>query len=152
MKTFKNTFEIIDYVRLFHVRMCEFYEKLKILTDNQRLKMLLEYLISREQKNEETLLTYKKEASVNVLNSWFQYIPENIPDNCLKEIDLSVELTTDDVVDYVLRLNNCLIEMYKGLINETDVEDVKDVFVSLLKGIEKEEKNLVRDAALLNDI
>ncbi len=114
--------------------------------------MLLEYLISREQKNEETLLTYKKEASVNVLNSWFQYIPENIPDNCLKEIDLSVELTTDDVVDYVLRLNNCLIEMYKGLINETDVEDVKDVFVSLLKGIEKEEKNLVRDAALLNDI
>jgi rubrerythrin len=150
MKTFKKTFEIIDYVRLFHEKMSEFYGQLREQTEKQRIKMLLDYLCQHERHREETLEEYKKGASSKVLNNWFKYVPENIPFDCFENIAINPDMSVDDVVDNALSLNNCLIEMYKGLIEVTKVEEVKEMFCSLLKRIEKEEKNLVRDAAMLN--
>ena len=61
-------------------------------------------------------------------------------------------MSVDDVVCSTLHLNNYLIKLYKGLIEEAEVEEVKEVFYSLLKQLEQEERNLVRDASRLNDI
>ena len=61
-------------------------------------------------------------------------------------------MSVDDVIRIALNLNNCLIEMYKILIEETDVKEVEEVLTNLMKRIEKEEMNLVRDASWLYDI
>lgn len=152
MKTYKKTSEIIDFIGSFHKKMSEYYMKLNEETKKQRMKMLLDYLIEHEKQREETLANYQKEASSKVLNNWFKYVPENIPYDCFDDIVFDPEMSVDDVVINTLRLNDCLIEMYKDLIKETEVEEVKELFNSLLKRLEKEEKNLVRDATTLNDI
>ncbi len=152
MKTYKKTSEIIDFIGSFHRKMSEYYMKLNEGTKKQRIKILLDYLLEHEKQREETLANYQKEASSKVLNNWFKYVPENLPYDCFDNVVIDPEMSVDDVVINALRLNDCLIEMYKDLIKETEVEEVKEVFNSLLIRLEKEEKNLVRDAAILNDI
>ncbi len=152
MKTYKKTSEIIDFVGSFHKKMSEYYMKLNEGANKQRIKMLLDYLLKHEKQREETLANYQKEASRKVLNNWFKYVPENIPYDCFDNIVIDPEISIDDVVITALRLNDCLIEMYKNLIKETEVEEVKEVFNSLLNRLKKEEKNLVRDAAMLNEL
>ena len=152
MRTYKQTSELIDYVRLFHKKMRGFYDQLHEKAEKQRVKMLLEYLSRHEKHREETLAKYEKEASNKVMDTWFQYVPENISSDCFKKIVNKSNISVDDVVSNVLHLNNCLIELYRGIIEETAVEEVKDVFKSLLNRIEQEERDLVRDASRLNDI
>lgn len=152
MKTYKQTFEIFDYARIFHRKMREFYNQLHEKTEKQRIKLLLEYLSRHEKQRVETLARYEKDASRKVMDTWFKYVPENISFDCLKNIEINSNMSVDDVVEIALGMNNCLIELYKGVIEETKVEEVKDVFNSLLRRVEQEEKNLVRDVCRLNDI
>ncbi|WP_430933936.1 hypothetical protein [Saccharicrinis sp. 156] len=152
MKAYKQTFEIIDYARLFHKKLNDFYEQLHEKSEKQRVKMLLEYLSKHEKHREETLANYEKEASEKVMDTWFKYVPGNISSECLEKMVIKPDMSVDEVVDSALLMNNCLIKLYKGLIEETKIDEVKEVFISLLKRIEKEERDLVRDATRLKDI
>lgn len=152
MKVFKKTSEIIDYARSFHIKMKEFYEQLNEHTDNQKVKLFLDYLISHEKHCEETLEEYTAEAPSYILNSWYKYVPENMPDNCLKNFVFDPDMNIDDVIVHALRLNNCLTEMYKGLAEEAASEEIKELFQDLMNNITKEEKNLVRDGAMWNEM
>lgn len=152
MKTYKQTSEIIDDARLFHKKMNDFYEQLHKKSKEQRVKMLLEYLIKHEKHRDETLAKYEKEASSKIMAAWFKYIPEDISAESLKYMVVKPNMSVDDVVNSALLMNNCLVKYYKGLIEETKVEAVRDMFNSLSKRIEKEERDLVRDASRLNDI
>lgn len=152
MKVFKKTSEIIDYARSFHIKMKEFYEQLNEHTDNQKVKLFLDYLISHEKLREKTLEEYIAEAPSYILNSWYKYVPENMPDNCLKNFVFDPDMNVDDVIVHALRLNNCLTEMYKGLAEEAASEEIKELFQDLMNNITKEEKNLVRNGAMWNEM
>lgn len=152
MKSYKQVKEIIEYVRLFHEQMREFYERLHEKDEKHRVKILLDYLCRHEKLREETLAQYEEEALSNIMDAYFKYVPESITPICFKSKVIKSHMTVDDVVSIALELNNCLIEMYNKLIEQTNVKEVEEVFKSLLHRIEKEEKNLVRDASQLKDI
>lgn len=152
MKSYMQVKEIIEFVRLFHQQMREFYESLHEKDEKYRIKIFLDYLCRHEKHREDTLARYEKEALSNIMDAWFKFLPKNITPKCLESNVIKSDMTVDDVVCFALELNNCLVEIYKKLIEQTNVREVKEVFKSLLHRIEKEEKNLVRDASLLNDI
>ncbi len=152
MKAYKKTSEIIDFARLFHIKMRKFYEEINEHTNEQRIKLFLDFLIEHEKIRENTLTEFLHEASGNILNSWFKYIPENIPNDCFEGKVIDNNLTINDIIDYALKLNNCLMEMYKGLMEEADADEAKELFHNMWKKIEKEEKNMVRDSELLYDM
>lgn len=152
MKTYKQTYDIIEFVRSFHQQMEDFYERLHANDEKQKVKILLDYLSSHEKHREETLAKYEKEESRKVMDTWFKYVPENIPHNCFEDFEIKSHMSVDDIVHIALQLNNYLIELYTGLVRETEVIEVKDVFNCLLERIKKDEKDLARDVLWLKDI
>ena len=129
-----------------------FYERLHESDEKQKVKLLLDYLSRHEKHREETLTKYEKVASRKVMDTWFKYIPDNIPDGYIDNIEIKSPISVDDIMHIALQLNNCLIELYKGLIRETEVNDVRTLFTSLLERIKKDEKNLAKNVLWLNDI
>ncbi len=152
MKSYKQVREILAYVRLFHGQMREFYERLHKKDEQQRIKIILDFLCRHEKHREETLAQYEAETSKKILDTWFQYIPEHTVPECLEDIEIQSDMAVDDIIRMALDLNNCIIETYKALIEETDVDEVKEVFSKLLKRLESEEKNLMRDSLWLYDV
>lgn len=152
MKTNKQTYEIIEFVRLFHKQIADFYDRLHNKDEKQRVKMLLDYLSQHERHREETLAKYEKEASRKIMDTWYKYIPSNITYNCLENMVIKDNMSVDDVIHLALDFNYCLIEIYKELIEETRAIKVRDVFISLLKRLQQEQKNLARDSLWLYDV
>jgi len=128
MRTYKQTSEIFDYVRLFHEQMRCYYDELYENTDKQRLRLFLEYLSQHEKNREGTLAKYEKEASTKIMDTWFQYVPERYSLNLFKNLEINSDMSVDDVVNTTLRMNEFLVELYKGLIEETKIEEIKEVF------------------------
>ncbi|MFW5645388.1 MAG: hypothetical protein ACOCZL_05705 [Bacteroidota bacterium] len=152
MKSYKQVREILAYIRLFHVQMREFYHRLHKKDEQQRIKIILDFLCRHEKHREETLAQYEAETSKKILDTWFQYIPEHTVSECLEDTEIQANMSVDDVIGIALDLDNCIIETYMALIEETDVDEVKEVFSKLLKRLESEKKNLMRDSLWLYDV
>lgn len=152
MKTYKQTSDIIQSVRSFHDQMRIYYDRLHKNDEKQKVKMLLDYLSRHEKHRDETLAKYEEEASKKVMEIWFKYIPNNISPDCFDNIDIKSNMSVDDVIGIAMHLNNCLLELYTRLVENTPGNEVRDVFNCLLERMKKEKMNLARDALWLNDI
>jgi len=152
MKTYKQTYDIIDCLRSFHKQMQDFYERLHEKDEKQKVKMLLDYLSRHEKHREETLAKYEEEASKKVMETWFKYIPRNISPDCLENIVINSNMSVDDVIGIAMHFNNCLVQLYTRLVENTSGNEVRNVFICLLERMKKEKMNLARDALWLNDI
>lgn len=152
MKTYKQTYDIIDCLRSFHQQMKDFYERLHEKDEKQKVKMLLDYLSRHEKHREETLAKYEEEASRKVMETWFKYIPKVLYPDCFENISIRSNMSVDDVIGIALHFNNCLVELYTRLVENTPGNEVRNVFISLLERMKKEKMNLARDALWLNDL
>lgn len=151
MKSYKQVSDIFDYIRLTHKQMSDFYNRLHTKEESERMKILLNYLTKYEKHREETLAQYENETVRKIMNTWYKYIPDDTTAKCLESFEIKPGMTVDDVIDMYLKLNNCLIELYDNIVKETESKQVEEMFTSLIKKLEKDEKNLVRDTEWLYD-
>ena len=120
---FETTKEVLDHAREFHTQLSEFYSLLSSKSEKQRVKLLLDYMSQHEKYLEDTLTRYEEEVSDKILNTWFQYPPpKEILDTCrevsIKETDY---LTVDDVIEMAVKLEQCLIDLYKEMIKNKKI-------------------------------
>lgn len=151
MKSYKQVSDIFDYIRLTHHQMRTFYDGLHLKDETERMKILLDYLSKHEKHREDALAQYENDTVSKILGTWFKYIPEDNTATCLESFRIKSDTNVDDIITMYLKLNNCIIQLYKNIVEETGSNEVKEVFTSLYKQLEKEEKNMVRDTEWLYD-
>ena len=149
---YKTTKDILDQARAFHEQLSAYYRKLSVKAQRQRVRMLLDYMSRHEKHLEECLLEFEQDASRKILETWFKYTPQMDIPSCFEDIELSRDMCIDDVIKLALRLDDCLVELYKGMVKEAESRDVKKVFTNLLEMEKHEKMNLVRDAIELKEI
>lgn len=152
MIRFKQTKDVLDYVRTFHSQLSKYYESLSQIAEKERVKMLLDYLSRHEKHLAENLAEYENDAAKKILNTWFRFIPKNIPPDCFENNKLKPNISVDDVISIALHFDDCLIELYKVMAEEAEIEELKDLFNNLLEMEKQEEKILARDALWLKDL
>ncbi len=151
---FETTKDVIDHARDFHRQVSEFYDRLSVNTQKQRVKMLLEYMSRHESRLEKGLAEYEHEVSQKILNTWFQYPPPK--DTIAIGIDLSIEgkedLSVDEVIELALKIDDCLVGLYKSMVECSEFDEVKEVFNNLLEMEKHEETKFVKDALRLKEL
>lgn len=151
MKTNKQTHEIIEDVRLIHSKMSDYFEQLHRKDENEKLKILLDYLTRHEKHRDESLAKYEGETSSKSMDVWFKYIPMNNISKYIENIRIESNMSVQDVVDIALNLDDQLIGIYRRLVEESKSIEIKNIFNSLLNRLSQEKKNLVRDTLWLED-
>jgi hypothetical protein len=151
---FETTKDVLDHAREFHTQLSEFYSLLSSKSEKQRIKLLLDYMSQHEKYLEETLTRYEEEVSEKILNTWFQYPPpKEILDTC-REVSINETdyLTVDDVIEMAVKLDDCLIDLYKEMIKNSETDQMREVFTNLMEMEKRQELELVRDAQEWKDI
>ena len=149
---YKTTKDILELARAFHEQVSAYYRKLGDKSKRQRVKMLLDYMSRHEKHLEQCLTEYEQDASRKILETWFKYTPQFDIPSCFEDIELNPDMCIDDVIELALRLDDCLVELYKGMAEKAEYSDVKKVFTNLLEMEKHEKMNLVRDAIELKEI
>lgn len=151
---FETTKDVLDHAREFHIQLSDFYSLLSRKSEKQRIKLLLDYMSQHEKYLEETLARYEEEVSGKLLNTWFQYPPpKEILDTCRKvSISKTDDLTVDDVIEMAVKLDQCLIDLYKEMIKNSETDEMREVFSNLMEMEKRQELELVRDAQEWKDL
>jgi rubrerythrin len=142
---FETTRDVLDFVKQFHRKARNLYRELANHEDQERLKLLLDYLSRHENHLAKSLADYEQEASEKILDTWFQYVPDLALLEPINNIDIVPNLSVDEIIELAMRLDNCLIELYKEMIdNSAAISEVKEVFQNLLEMEKQEQHQLAR--------
>jgi rubrerythrin len=152
--SFETTKDVLEHAREFHRDVSEFYGRLTKQPQKERVKILLEYMSRHEKHLEESLAQYEEGVSEKILNTWFQYPPpKETLDLCKKmTIEGNENLTVEQVIKMALELDECLVNLYKAMIESAETEEVKEVFENLLAMEKQEEMDMVRDTLQFDGI
>ena len=143
---YQRTKDILDRARLFHERLSEFYERLENVSKKEQIRMLLDYMSRHEKHLAKSLADYEKETSDRILDFWFKFTPNNKKCEQLENFELDPDMTIDDVINLVLRLDECLVELYRSVAKSAQSEEVREVFRNLLAMEKQEEVQLLKNA------
>jgi rubrerythrin len=146
MQNFEQVKDVLDYGKTVHADLRKFYASLNGEDQQERVKMLLDYLSRHEQHLEETMSRFEAVSHQDVLDTWMQYAPSI---NVLKLIgnqEIRPCMSVDEVVKLVVEFDDALVEFYREAANECDLPRVKEVFLNLIELENHEKLRHVRDA------
>lgn len=144
--------DILEHTRHFHELISDFYQNLSQNTDKERLKIILDYLSEHELHLEKAFAEYEKTASKKILNVWLPFSPCQERLTEFKVQIQSEEITIKEIIQKVIELDDCVINMYRDLVSQADNQDVKDVFYSILDFETHEKRVAMRDLVWMEDL
>lgn len=148
--TASTTRSLLDHIRQFHQQVADYCNRTARLSQDERIRLLLEYIGRHEQHLAEATAQYSAQGVDKVLNTWFRNPPAPLAS---ANIDtLGANPGVDDVINWVIRIDNSIIEYYQSLVAEAEIPEVKTVLNNLLTMENREKLKTVRSAMRINDL
>lgn len=144
-----TTRNLLDTVRQFHQQVADYCQRTS-LHQNERIRLLLEYIGRHEQHLAEATAAYQQNGPDKVLDTWFRNVPAQLAN--AQDIDtLGSHPSVDDVIDWVMRLDDSIINYYQSLAEEAEIPEVRTALTNLLAMESREKLKTVRSALRINE-
>ncbi len=149
---FQTLADVLDVVKAFHKALAGQLAELEQLTTSERAQLMLDYLNRHEQHLSEATTQYSDAADVGLLNTWLQFAPESHPEDLVAKVR-GVDLNdVDSIVAVALEVDDYLVQLYRDLLADSETDELREVFESLIQLENNERHKLARAAFRLNDL
>ena len=145
----KTTKDIIDYIYKIHQRIGQYYNNLFDLSKKQKVKILLHYLQTEEEKVLKNINEYRNGCPKAIMKTWYQIVPELELNNCWDELKLNHEMEFMEVIDIVTKFHECLRKFYKRMMDLSVSLRTKELFDNLFQMEKQYEKEFINNAVEL---
>lgn len=142
---FEQTRDVIEKARAFHHDMAAFYHRVEHVVEKERVRMVLDWLASHEERMEAKLAEVESSTAKRILDSWYQYPPDATVRDAITRIELRPDMRAQDVICMALHLDENLLRLYKRAAEAAPMGEVREVFESLLEEGKRERAKLVLD-------
>jgi len=108
---FKPIKEFLAYIEECHHALADLYHRLSLEANDEKVKLLLDFMYNKEQLSYLHLHTYAEQAPGSLLETWLDNVfDQGFPIRC-QQLKLQPNLAIDDVVYLAMKLNMQLIEL-----------------------------------------
>lgn len=131
MLQFDKGLDFLIFIRDFHHKLSEFYNKLSIESDKEKIKIILKYIAKHERKMELAIEAYEDKISPRISETWYQFVDKDKARDCFNKIR---NLKLDDIGEItksVVELDYCLINIYKNLADLAPTDEIRKVFKNM---------------------
>lgn len=120
---FKPVKDFLAYIEECHLALADLYLRLGMEANNEKVKLLLDFMRTKEQLSHFHLHEYAQQAPTSILETWLDNVfDESFPMKC-QQMNLQTELNIEDVVTLAMSLDTQLIElMQTAAYNSSTIE------------------------------
>lgn len=149
----ENLKDVLDWTIDFHQQLSLCLTDCAKENENERAKLLLDYLAQHEQSLTEVITEFKKIASKNALNTWcYEYLDKH-PIMKHKHNDVPfADLNTLQITEAVMHMHQQVITLYRDLAAQTVVNSARELLEELLSLEEHEAMRMTQSANRLEDL
>tara|TARA_R110001583_G_scaffold6774_11_gene34080 strand:+ start:7619 stop:8077 length:459 start_codon:yes stop_codon:yes gene_type:complete len=149
----ENLKDVLDWSIEFHKQLSACLTDSADENENERAKLLLDYLAEHEQSLTKVIIEFEKTASSNALNTWcYEYLDKH-PVMKHKHSDVPyAKLDTLQITEAVMHLHQQIIILYRDLAAQTVATSAHELLEELLSLEEHEAMRMSQSANRLEDM
>lgn len=138
--------DVVTWSVDYHASLAGEYHSLAAGTEDQRLKLILDYLATHEKEIEKGLRDYLQTAPPNVLGTWSRSGP-SLPQPALLEDLKSCLCCTSvaEITDLAIKIHSNLGDMYDQLVQCAEMDGQRELLEALRDHESAETRRMVRD-------
>lgn len=141
-----QTIDILHKIEKFHRNMAGLYKQLLTMKQEDKVRLILEYLEKHEKNMEDELHRFSLESHKKALESWFTYSLDEEKIRFMKTICIDDNLNIKEVVEIALMADDYLQSLYSNLTSIADNRDAKSIFTNLLQSSIHERRKFIHHA------
>jgi len=145
---FETMREVLQRVEIFHRNLSAYFERRGANEKQEKIKLLLDYLSRHESNLAQAVQAFSAHGQQGVLNTWLQYTSPALPVDCA----ISDQMAFDEVIKVALVFDDSLLDLYRTVVQEADIPEVREVAENLLAMENEERRRRTRSIAELQDM
>ena len=149
---FKNTRDVLDHVKRFHQAVSARSMEVCGKSDQERVRILLNYISDREQDLAQAVSTFTEETDDSILDTWFQYTTDDAALNSLLTDSIKPNMSPEDIMSTTMAISDHLLDMYRGMLDAAPTDALRQVFQNLLDHEQVEREHLARNLEMFQDL
>lgn len=136
--------DVVKKAEAFHRDLSRFYHSHVADTQDEQIRMLLEYLSRHEEYLQHCLEEYERKGSERVLNSWFKVAPNLRAFPRIERFRFGSDMKREELIELGLELDRFLMSIYRELIARAISEPLREALTNLLEMEQREEIKMMR--------
>ncbi len=152
LRNFEQVKDVFDYGIDLHGQLSALYNSIGAHSDQERVKMVLDYLSRHERDRGQAMRRFEQEPHAGELDVWLQFAPSPEIETLLADCVIRSDMSVDDIVKIAMAFDNALIEIYKEAARQAEDTHAREIFENLVEMEEKEKQRFIRDAEWMQDI
>ncbi len=145
--------DILDWNRRLHQELSRIYRESSEATEDERSRLLLDYIAEHEERLAETIARYEKDDHVEQLDSWTRnYLDKNPFAASMKQMMDFTAMGTEQILQTTVAAHQKLIELYRELAQNAKSERLEELFKNLASLETHELMRMVMSGERWNDM
>jgi len=140
--------DIFKHAEQFEQMLSEYYAKLSEQSTREGVRLLTDYMSRHQSRIKEVLSRFSPEQVRRICDIPLRYEPQAADCRCFEGRELPPEATAKEVLDLAVTLDECLVRLYRQVVEQPVVEEVKELFESLIHAEEFDEIELKKIKAM----
>lgn len=134
--------DILKHAQRFEEELADYYRAVSEKSKREGVRMLADYMSRHRIRPNEALAKLPTDMVRRISSEPLRYDPEVASCRCFEGIDLPPGATAQEVLNVALRLDRCLISLYRQAAAQTGDEQVRSLLESLIAREELDEVEL----------
>ena len=140
--------DVLRHAEAFEANLAKFYQGIAEQTERDGVRLLADYM-SRHRRRIAGALDKMPGVTVRrICCAPIRFEPQGADMKCFTGKELPPDATAGDVLDMAIVFDECLIRLYRQVINQDVDPEVREMFESLLRMEERSEIELKKMKAL----
>ena len=140
--------DVLKHAESFEKILGAYYERLAEETRREGVRLLAGYMSRHRVRIGEALDKLPHDRVERIRSTPIHYEPQGADCRCFDGMDLPPDATAAQVLDAAVVFDECLIRLYRQAVRQTEDEEVRDLFESLIHAEESDEIELKKIKAM----
>ncbi|PAU77023.1 ATPase [Halovibrio salipaludis] len=150
LKTFKD---LIDWTRTLHHHMATCLAHCASEHQEERARILLDYLATHEAELEKLVTAFERESDVKALKTWIYDFLSHKPIETHRTCDLPyTHMGFDDICREIFDFHDQIIDLYQNLQDRAEIPEAREMVENLLNLERHEAMRIAREVGRMQDV
>ena len=140
--------DVLARIEQFEHSLVEFYAKLAADSSREGVRLLTDYMSRHRTRIGEVLEKLPPNRMSQITSAPLQYEPHAADCKCFERTGLSEDSTAAEVLDAAVLLDECLVSLYKQVLQQPLEAEARELFESLIRAEQHDEIELKKIKAM----
>ena len=140
--------DVLEHARGFEQELAAYFRNIADNTTRDGVRLIADYMSRHRLRLEGALRDMSPEQRKRLKRVMLPFDPEVADCHCFEELQLTPDSTAAEVLDAAIRLDSCLVSLFKQALQETVDPVARELFESLVRSEERDAVRLKKMKAM----